>query len=242
MNALIDEARRTNTKVNPIELRKAFALKKDLLELNGLHLLSLNDVLSISDLEFLIDWFEPDLLEPDVSGSTGLHYAAEIGMEHAFEKIDRFENPMRKSDGHTVLSLLITGERISILDSLVRRFQLRFHDSCFTDVYVSWLHEALYIGASSVVLYLFKQPDFELCFTPRQDYTPLDLVLLSEHLSTVQRHMYVDRVLSNVPGGFKLKAVKPKDLLMYSNAIGEISCSFSAVQFILRCAKDSINK
>ena len=207
-------------------------------------MLSLGDVLSTSDLGFLLQVYKPVMTKPDVSGSTGLHYAAEYDVDVAFQKL-RVQDQCslytpRESDGECALSLLIMRQRTDILRSeMVERLGIDpFRDS------FNWLHIAISMGSTKVVLYLFREHrrglEQSLLHPPTEETdTPFDVLLETTELSKAQRNLYIDGVLSLFKGGLRLKSHSPEQVLRNCYG-GQLSASMNALQIIRKCASDCI--
>ena len=247
MERLIVEARSQTPpgKVDGLALRKAFVTSngKEIALLRGKHLLSLGDVVRVPDLCFLLQMYRPDMTRPDATGSTGFHYAAEYDVDSAFENVPDKARlyTKRKSDGHSALSLLIAKNKVDVLRSL----RVDPFASIRNEVHHNWLHEAISTGASKVVLYLLREHRSGLAKSllttlPSEVCTPFDLLLSSEHLSKAKRNLYVDRVLSQFPGGLRLKRHTAEQFLKYCAALNQLSSFMSPADMIGKCARDCI--
>ena len=266
MHDLVHRARNTKSKVDSITLRKAVVMSHGEITFmpDGKHFLSCGDVLLRSDLTYLFDRVcsrEQSLSVPDVSGSTVLHYAAEYEIETVFKEVSKRANretlkefqdactSIRPSDCHSVCSLLVARNREDLLHKyIIKVLKIDPFRSEFDDIYYNWLHEAIFCGSTSVVIYLFmRQRDaMERSLSSLNEgelFSPLDLAMASPNLSKSVRQLYVDTVLSVVQGGMKLLHHTPKDLALLCSPSNrkQITATMSPLELAAKCLRDNIS-
>ena len=264
MHDLVDRARKTKSRVDSITLRKAVVMSQREITFmpDGRHFFSCGDVMLKTDLTYLFERVcsKVSLTKPDVSGSTVLHYAAEYEIETVFKEMSKRANletfrefqdactSIRPADCHSVCSLLVERNREDLLHKyLIKILKIDPFRSEFDDVYYNWLHEAIFCGSTSVVIYLFMRhrDDMERCLSSSNDdelFSPLDLVMASPKLSKSERQLYVDTVLSVIQGGMKLLHHTPQDLALLCSPFNrkQITAIMSPLELAAKCLRDNI--
>lgn len=223
---------------------------------DGNHFLCYGDVVPSSAIIFiwksakkLLGEDEDFLYGIDSHDYTPLHYAAMYTLDDVFKSIPPTDNqPYRKlcrhinvETRHSVPSLLIERDRADILEMLVNTLHLSPFASDFQDIYISWMHDAIFYNAKSVALYLYRNHRDKLRLsllrrtTNQFEYvTLMDSVLLSEHKS--ERHFYVDVILWNFDQGLRVNSI-PFSHILLDDAIKEISTMHDVRQ---RCISDTV--
>jgi hypothetical protein len=222
----------------------------------GDHFLSYGDVIPASAITFVWRYAKQMLgnesdftCSIDASDYSPFHYAAIYSLDDIFKTITHVDNRLIKNmcrhinieSRHSVASLLVERDRSDILELLVNLLNLSPFTSDFQDIYVSWLHDAIFYNAKSVALYLFRNHhrslQLSLLRRTRNQYeyvTPMDAVLLSEHIK--DRHFYVDVILWNLKQGLKLNSIPFSHVMMDDSLSGT-----SAVHCIKsRCISDTL--
>lgn len=222
----------------------------------GQHFLSYGDVIPASAITFvwrsakkMFDGESDFICSIDASDYSPFHYAAMHNLDDIFKTIPHFENRVLKNmcrhvnieSRHSVASLLVERDRADILELLVNLLHLSPFTSDFQDIYVSWMHDAIFYNAKSVALYLFRNHhqslQMSLLRRTRNQYeyvTLMDAVLLSEHRK--DRHFYVDVILWNIKQGLKLNSV-PFSHVMMDNSLSDMSAVHSIKS---RCISDTL--
>ena len=265
MQDLLDRARETKSTVDSIALRKAVVMSQGIINFmpDGRHFFSCGDVLLSTDMTYLFERFCPNvsLTMPDVSGSTLLHYAAQYEIESVFkemrervnvETLQEFQQActsIRPDDSHSVCSLLVERSREDLLHKyMIKILQIDPFRSEFADVYYNWLHEAIFCGSTSVVIYLSMRhrDDMEKslhCSNEGELFSPLDLVMASPKLSKTERQLYVDTVLSVFEGGMKLLHHTLHDLALLCSPMNrrQVTAIMSPLELAAICLRDNIS-
>ena len=223
---------------------------------DGCHFLSYGDVVPASAMTFiwksarkLLGKDEKFLYGIDSQDYTPLHYAAMYTLDDVFKAIPLTDNqPYRKlcrhihvKTRHSVTSLLIERDRADILEMLVKNLHLSPFTSDFQDIYISWMHDAIFYNAKSVALYIFRNhsESLRLALLRRtinqfEYVTLMDAVLLSEYKK--DRHFYVDVILWNFDQGLRVNSIPVAHILL-DDAIRNISSMHDIRQ---RCISDTI--
>lgn len=254
------DARRKGTFVSSSNVYSLWTQYSDdemvLFDCNGRHFLSYGDVVPESVMSFV--WksakklLGPDsdfLCSIDAFDYSPLHYAAINQLNDVFYGIPPSENaPYKKmfrhvniDTRHSVASLLVERDRADLLKHLVKSLHLSPFTSDFQDIYVSWLHDAIFCNAKSVAVYLYKEHRESLRLSllrrTRNQFeyvTPMDAVLLSKHGK--DRHFFVDVILWNMEQGMKLESV-PFSHILLDEHLSEMSTKHDIKT---RCISDSL--
>ena len=236
---------------------------------DGKHLFSALDVTSLGAMSFLYQSIRSTcdvFLDVDSAGFSALHYAAKYGFGDPFEDAIDFargfdEVSLRdvclssdNSERHSVCSILLEKDRYDVLNSLLSTGIDPFRSE-FQDVYISWLHEALFSDAKGTTVYLEnnhrqamqKSLTRSQASDPPEVISPMDIILLHHTLPSGNHHkcncsFYVDHILSPLECGLKVISFSYHQLALLTNEgkLDGISNSYQPEELLDRIFLDSV--
>lgn len=235
---------------------------------DGKHLFSALDVISLSAMSFVYQSVKSThhiFLEIDCEGYSALHYAAMYSFDEPFDDAftfaKEFDNECLRDvcissdnkDRHSVCSLLLETDRYDILHGItligVDPFQTEFED-----VYISWLHEALFCNAKGTIVYLDNNHRHSMqkalkrspLSDPPEVLSPMDIILIV-HMSHCSKQLdchcsfYIDQILSPLECGLRLNAYSYHQLMLLKCAgkLEGMSVALSSKQLLEKCLFDT---